>query len=71
MGLLWSVINSMQIIVHLPLMNLDLPANVIYLLQALVNVVTFDLMKTEKFHQKLYNLGDMEKDYTEKRYKFY
>ena len=70
MGLLWSVINSMQIIVHLPLMNLDLPANVIYLLQALVNVVTFDLMKTEKFHQKIYNLGDIEKDYPEKRYKF-
>ena len=63
MGLLWSVINSMQIIVHLPLMKLDLPANVIYLLQALVNVVTFDLMKTEKFHQWLYGLGDMEKDY--------
>ena len=39
----WGMINGLQIMVHLPTMNVDFPVNVMKLVNATVTVATFDV----------------------------
>lgn len=39
--------NALQIIVHLPLVNLSLPANVLVTSKALANIASFEIVPTE------------------------
>ena len=39
----WGMINGLQILVHLPTMNVDFPVNVMKLVNATVTVATFDV----------------------------
>ena len=39
----WGMINGLQIMVHLPTMNVDFPVNVMKLVNATVTVATFDI----------------------------
>jgi len=40
----WSSISSLQMIVHLPMYNVTLPANAMIVFENLINVVTFDII---------------------------
>lgn len=44
LNFLWSMINSLQMIVYVPLLNLTLPANVNTLFSILIKVATFDVV---------------------------
>lgn len=44
LNFLWSMINSLQMIVYLPLLNIILPANVNTLFAILIEVATFDVV---------------------------
>jgi hypothetical protein len=44
---------SLQLVVHLPIINVVFPSNVMIFLQCLINVVQFDIEKNFKFVQFL------------------
>lgn len=54
------MINTLQLILHVPLFSIDLPANAQYFLQTLFNVVTFDFLDTNPKIQYLFQLRDPE-----------
>jgi len=41
---LWGMINALQIIVHIPLMSIQMPSNLLVFYQLLISVVTFDIL---------------------------
>ena len=45
MSLLVGMLNSMQLIVHLPIMNVAFPANVMMILRVMMPVVMFDILE--------------------------
>jgi len=42
---LWSSINSLQLTIHMPLINIPFPANAQILFQELIKIVTFDFLE--------------------------
>jgi len=52
LNLLWSMANSLQIIVHLPLINITLPYNVLLASSFLANVASFEIIPTEAIYSK-------------------
>lgn len=71
LGHLLSMINSLQIIVHLPLLNVTVPANVMKIEELLIPIVMFDIFESEdllKIVDKIFgsNLleGDPDKEVT-------
>lgn len=56
LNFLWSMINSLQMIVYLPLLNIVLPANVSTLFGILIEVATFDVVpKSDEINKFLFS----------------
>ena len=55
LNLLWSMANSLQIIVHLPLINITLPYNVLLASSFLANVASFEIIPTEAIYSKFFS----------------
>jgi hypothetical protein len=53
MQLLWGMMNTLQVIVHMPMLNILFPANAEYFLTFLVDIVTFNIIPTEKIIDKI------------------
>ena len=43
----WSLVNGLQVIVHLPLFNCKFPANAEMFLSKLIDVATFEILPEE------------------------
>ena len=41
---LWILINTLQVMVHLPLLAIQMPSNALYMLQALVSISNMDII---------------------------
>ena len=56
LNFLWSMINSLQMIVYLPLLNITLPANTNTLFSILIEVATFDVVpKSDEISKFVFN----------------
>lgn len=53
--MIWGLINVMQLIVHLPLMNVQFPQNAVLYYSFLVSVSSFDLIPTDDINAKIFN----------------
>jgi hypothetical protein len=47
LNLLWTLVNALQVIVHLPLVNISFPINAYITSKMLANVASFDIVPTE------------------------
>ena len=47
LSLLWGLINSLQLVAHFPLLNVDIPVNAQIYFEVMLEVATFDLVPTE------------------------
>ena len=56
---LWSMINTQQLIVMLPLFNQQIPANAGMFFGFLMNIASFDLLPTDLFYDAYLNLSDL------------
>ena len=50
MAQVWGMINGLQLIVHLPLVNLLFPGNVMEVVSAIISVATFDIPYVDMEH---------------------
>jgi len=48
MQMLWGMVNTLQLIVHMPLLAVIFPANAQFFLQFIVKVVNFNIIPTDK-----------------------
>jgi hypothetical protein len=53
---LWSMINTQQIIVMMPLFNLNLPANAGMFFGFIMNLASFNLLPTDRFYNAYFNM---------------
>ena len=44
---LWGLVNCLQIVAHLPMINVLMPANVQLLFQLVVKIATFDMLPVD------------------------
>jgi hypothetical protein len=51
MDMLWSMINTLVLIVHFPLMNLSFPGNAFSISALFMQIVTFDFVPHEKLNR--------------------
>jgi hypothetical protein len=57
----WMLMNTLQILVNIPLMTLSLPSNVIYTFQTLIELTKFNFIpkdKVKKYIKKVFMQGD-------------
>ena len=55
---LWSMLNGLQIFVHMPLMDVRFPANANTFIVFLVNIANFDIIPTDYLFGKIFNFPD-------------
>ena len=56
------MINVMQLIVHMPLLNLSFPANAVTFYNFIIDISNFDLIPTDWIKAKLFNFTKEEND---------
>ena len=54
---MWGLINSLQIVVSMPLLSLSFPANVQLMFSLIIQIATFSLFSTVSMDQKLFNFS--------------
>ena len=55
LNLLWSLVNALQILVHMPLVNIALPINSYIVSKSLANVASFDIVPTQLLYYKIFS----------------
>lgn len=58
LNMLWTLVNALQIIVHLPLVNLSLPINSYIVSQTLANIASFDIVPTQFLYYKTFEFKE-------------
>lgn len=58
LNLLWSMVNTLQIIVHMPLMNIAMPLNAYVVSKILVSVASFDVIPTDLIYEYVFNFDE-------------
>jgi len=58
--MLWGMINVMQLIVHMPLLNVQFPSNAIFFYNMIIGIASFDVIPTQAIKEKLFNFSDEE-----------
>lgn len=53
---IWGAINSLQVIIYMPLFNVRFPANASYLNASLVMIGTFEVLPADYMNEKLFTL---------------
>lgn len=52
---IWGMINCLQLIVNIPLMGIQMPANVVFFYSILINFVTFNIIPTDEMFNKTFD----------------
>jgi len=56
------MINVMQLIVHMPLLNINFPTNAVTFYNFIIDVSSFDIIPTDWIRSKLFNFTETEND---------
>ena len=51
LSILWGLINALQMIVHMPFLNIIIPVNAKLVYDMLYEMATFDIIPTEAIYQ--------------------
>ena len=57
-----SMINALQMILHLPIMSIKFPSNTMNFYQAIKPFVAFDLLDNNEVFESIFHLEDPDKD---------
>jgi len=61
----WGAINALQMIIHIPLMNIVLPSNAIIFFETLINMVQMDIIPSERVNDLMFNFSNSNETYNE------
>jgi hypothetical protein len=54
----WGLVNTLQLVTHTPLFDINLPANVQFFLSTIFSVVNFDIIAPSTQLKVIFNLAD-------------
>jgi hypothetical protein len=60
--MLWGMINVMQIIVHMPMLNVQFPSNAVMFYSFIIDISNFDIIPTEKIKSLIFSFSASESD---------
>eukprot|EP00347_Sterkiella_histriomuscorum_P019592 403341040 len=58
LSLLWGMINVLQLIINMPLMNVDFPMNAIYFYTLLMDMANFDLLPSQEVESNMFEFEE-------------
>jgi hypothetical protein len=61
MQLLWGMVNTLQLVIHMNMLSVMIPANVQFFLSFVVNIVNFKIVPTKDIINSLLGLKDKMK----------
>ena len=56
------MVNNLQIIIHIPLINVQIPGNASMIYDVMIPVATFDILPTDNLFPKLFTQLPFDKD---------
>jgi len=56
MNEVWSMINSLQLVVYTPLVPLNFPGNAVAVFQQVINIATFDIIPKDDWYPIIFSL---------------
>lgn len=63
MGLVWSIVNNIQLITHLPLFKIIFPSNAAFVLEIFIELTNFELIPANDILKKIFTfLEDVSSD---------
>ena len=65
MSALWGMINSLQILIHLPIFSIPIPLNARLFYAAIIAVTQFDVLPTDTINKWLFEFEDSEEEQNE------
>jgi hypothetical protein len=54
MNVMWSLINNLELVVHLPLFSIAFPSNAFEFLNKLIEIMTYDVIPIDKYMDKIF-----------------
>ena len=60
LSLVWSLLNTLQLLIHLPLFSVQFPGFAFIVYEKLINVATFDLISVEALVVNWFDLDPNE-----------
>ena len=57
LNLVWSLINSLQVITHIPMLNVNYPANTLAFHRVIVGVINFDIIPAEEMSEAIFDFS--------------
>lgn len=60
LSLVWSLLNTLQLLIHLPLFSVQFPGFAFIVYEQLINVATFDLISVEALVVNWFDLDPYE-----------
>jgi len=58
LSLVWGMINVLQLLVHLPLLQEDVPSNTLFFFQLLFNMTNFNVIPFENLEGKIFDFSE-------------
>ncbi|CDW90296.1 UNKNOWN [Stylonychia lemnae] len=68
---LWMLINTLQILVHIPMLQIPMPANAILCFQALIDISNLQVIPKEQIKSYAGSIYDTSTDKVDERYSFF
>lgn len=65
LNMLWAILNSLQLIIHLPLFSFQFPSNAYSFFSQVISIATFDLIETKGWIHTMFSLDEYEGSYTQ------
>ena len=62
MQLLWGMVNTLQLIIYMPLLQVYFPQNCVYFFTFIVDIVNFSIIPTDKILDKVFAFKNLTSD---------
>jgi len=58
LNLVWTMVNTLQLIVHLPLFSVVHPSNILYFYTLLIGVASFSIIDVQEIQQRIFEFSE-------------
>ena len=62
MSLLWGMMNSFQLLTHMPLIQLTLPPNALSFYQLIIDISSFNIIPLDDINNYIFHFNDFEEE---------
>ena len=60
MSALWGMLNTLQILIHLPIFSIPIPLNAMVFYSSIISITQFDLVPTDFFNELFFDFDSKD-----------